>query len=324
MKRRSFSSLLLVSAAAMGLATPVLAQTPYPDKTIRLVVPYAPGGSLSALAQSLAPVLGKALGQTVYVDHRPGGNTTIGTVAVAKSPADGFTLLLTASSHVVVPLMTSVPYDPFKDFAPVATLARSEFVLVVNPALPARNVREFVAMAKARPGDVTYGSAGSGSALHLVAEMFAQAAGVKLQHIPYKGAGPMTTDLVGGQLQAAFQTPAVAAPLISAGRLRALAVTGTERMAGLPDVPTLAESGVPNVQASNWFGVLVPAATPKPVIAKLSAALDTVSAQPDFKDKLVSLGFEPYHVNAAQFEADMRAESARMGKLIQASRITME
>jgi tripartite-type tricarboxylate transporter receptor subunit TctC len=312
----------VLACAALAVSAP--SQAAFPDKPIRIIVPYAPGGSTSAMAQFLAPALGKALGESVYVDHRPGGNTTIGTVAAAKSAADGYTLLLTASSHDVVPLMSSVPYDPFKDFVPVATLAKTEFVLVVNPSLPVRDLAEFVALAKSKPGAMSYGSAGNGSALHLVAESFAQAAGVKMQHVPYKGAGPMTTDLVGGRLQAAFQTPAVAAPFISSGKLRALAVTGNETLAVLPGVPTLAQAGVPNVQASNWFGILAPAGTPKDVIAKLQAGLDAVFAQADFQEKLVSLGFEPFHVAGDRFAADMRAESLRMGKLVQSAGIRIE
>ena len=322
MQRRSLAHALLGLAAATVF--PAQAQTAYPDKPIRLVVPYAPGGSTSALGQFLAPLLGKALGQSIIVDHRPGGNTTIGTAAVAKSPADGYTILLTASSHVVVPLMSSVPFDPFKDFAPIATLTKTEFVLVVNPAMAARNLREFIAMAKAQPGMVNYGSAGNGSGVHLVAELFAQSAGIRLQHIPYKGSGPMINDRVGGQLQAAFQTPAVAAPFIATGRLRALAVSGTEPIPSLMNVPTLAEAGVANLDVANWFGILAPAGTPKDVVAKLSTALESVSAQAEFKEKIAALGFQPHFTKADRFEADMRAESARIGKLIQAAKITMD
>lgn len=324
MQRRLVSSYLFGLVGALGVCTAALAQVNYPDKPIRLIVPYAPGGSTSALGQFLAPLLGKAIGQSVVVDHRPGGNTVIGTVAAAKSAADGYTLLLTASSHVVVPLMANTPYDPFKDFAPVATLAKTEFVLVVHPSFPARNLREFIAIAKSKPGEVNYGSAGNGSGVHLVSELFAQAAGVRLQHVPYKGSGPMINDLVGGQLQAAFQTPAVAAQFVASKRLRALAVSGGEHVSSLPGVATLSESGMPNLEVANWFGVLAPAGTPKDAIAKLARALESVSAQDEFKDKLVNLGFQSFFMKADRFDSDMRAESVRMGQLIQSNKITMD
>lgn len=310
--------------ASLALAGPAVAQNAYPDKPIRLVVPYAPGGSTSVLAQTLATLLGKSLGQSVFVDHRAGANTVIGTGAVAKAAPDGYTLMLTASSHVVVPLLTSTPYDPFKDFTPVGTVAKTEFMLVVHPALPVQGLNDFVAMARAKAGEVTYASAGNGSGTHLVAEQFAQAAGVKLTHVPYKGSGPLINDLVGGQVQASFQTPAVAMPFIQSKRLRALAVSGNERLAGLPDVPTLAELGIRNFNATNWFGVVAPAGIPREVSAKIANALTSVSAEPEFQEKLASLGLQPFHVKGEQFERVMREESARMAKVIQAARITMD
>lgn len=322
MKRRTFATGF---AGLLGSTVlPGLAQPGYPDKPIRLVVPYAPGGSTSALGQLVAPILGKALGQSVFVDHRAGGNTVIGTSAVAKFPADGYSLLLTASSHVVVPLLANAPYDPFKDFTPIATLAKTEFVLVVHPAVPARDIREFLALAASKPGSVTYASAGNGSGTHLVAEQFSRATGIRMQHIPYKGSGPLITDLLSGQVQASFQTPAVAAQFVQSRRLRALLVTGNERMPAFPDVPHAAAARLSDLEVTNWFGLLGPAGLPKDIVGKLEAAATAVASQPEFKEKLLAMVLQPYTVTGAEFERSMRAESARMAKLIRDSKITMD
>ncbi|WP_354683057.1 tripartite tricarboxylate transporter substrate binding protein [Cupriavidus necator] len=311
-------------AACLAMAGAAPAQTAYPDKPVRLVVPYSPGGSTSVLANALATALGKSLGQSVYIDHRPGGNTIIGTGAVAKAAPDGYTLLLTASSHVVVPLITKAPYDPFKDFTPVATLAKTEFVLVVNPKVNAQNLKEFVALAKTKPGAVTYASAGNGSGTHLVAEQFERVVDIRMQHIPYKGAGPLVNDLLGGQVNAAFLVPAVATQFIQSNRLRAIAVSGKERQSMLPSVPTLSELGVGSLNATNWYGVLAPAGIPKDVAVKVANAIQTVGSHPDFKETLSSLGLQPYSVKSDEFDRMMREESARMAALIKSANITMD
>jgi tripartite-type tricarboxylate transporter receptor subunit TctC len=322
--KRLLAKRLACALACMSMPVLVLSQPGYPDKPVRLVVPYAPGGSTSVLAQTLGTMLGKHLGQTVFVDYRAGGNTVIGTGAVAKSPADGYTLLLTASSHVVVPLISRTSYDPIKDFTPIITVAKTEFVLVVNPSLPAQDLRSFIALAKAKPGTLTFASAGSGSGTHLVAEQFMQATGIKIQHVPYKGSGPLVNDLVGGQVEMSFQTPAVATQFITTRRLRALAVTGSERQPALADVPTLAESGIPNVNVTNWFGIVAPAGTPKEVVTKVADAVEALSGQPEFQEKLSGLGLQPYLLRTAKFGNLMVEDSGRMSKLVQTAKITVE
>ena len=317
-------ALFAATLAYVGLASPAVAQGNYPDKPIRLIVPYAAGGSTAVLAQTYATMLGDSLGQRMFVEPKPGGNTIIGTQAAKQAAPDGYTLLMTANSHVVVPLMTTAPYDPFKDFIPIAAVAKTEFVLLVTPGLPVQTLQEFIALAKSKPGEVSYASAGNGSGVHLAAEEFAQLTGIKLRHVPYKGSGALINDVVGGHVQAAFQTPAVALPFVKDGRLRAIAITGKDRLAALPNVPTFAQSGVSNFNPFNWFGVFAPVGTPKDVIAKIGTATAALAKQQDFRDKLIGFGLDPYYLSADQFESLMKAESTRMSTLVKSTKITMD
>ncbi len=315
-----FSALGLV-ATFCGLA---VAQQAYPAKPVRLVVPYAPGGSTSALAHLVGTQLSGAWGQQVVVDHRAGGNTVIASDYLSKSAPDGYTLMLTSNAHVVIPQLLPTPFDPIKDFAPIATISSTELMLLVNPSFPANTLQEFIALAKSKPGQINYASAGTSSATHLAGEILATMAGIKIQHVPYKGSGPAIADLLGGQVQASFQTPIVAIPHLKAGKLKALGVSGENRLAVLPQVPTLAEAGLSGFNVSTWFGMVAPADTPKPIIEKVAQDLKKIMATPEFKEKLAGLGLDPFFTPSAQFGELMKSDMARFAKVIKSANIKLE
>ena len=310
----------------MVIAGSVAAQQAFPSKPIRFIVPFPPGGSTDPVARLVGQKMTESWSQPVIVDNRPGGNTVIGTEALVKSAPDGYTILLVApSTHVVNSLLLrNLPYDSMNDFAPVATLTRSEYILAFNPSVPADNLQELVALAKSKPGELNYASSGSGTGTHLAGELFNMVAGVKIQHIPYKGSGPAVTDLIGGQVQMYLCSPAVAIPHIKSGRLKAIAVSGETRMTALPQVLTFAESGLPGFDATTWYGVLAPAGTPKPIINKLSSEMAKIVVMPDIKDKLVSQGMGPFHSGPEQFAALMKADMTRFAKVIKAANIKLE
>ena len=316
---RAAIALLLVA-----LSTAIAAQPAYPSRPVRIVVPFAAGGSTGALAQLLAARLAKAWDQQVLVDPRGGGNTVIGTDLVAKAAPDGYTLLLTSNSHLVIPQLIMTTFDPLKDFTPIATVSRTELILVVNPALSSSTLQEFIALAKLRPGEINYASAGTSSATHLAGELLASMTGLKIQHVPYKGSGPAMTDLLGGQVQASFQTPIVAIPFVRSGKLRALAVSGETRLSALPQTPTFAESGLPGFNATTWFGVIAPAGTPKPVTDKVAQEIEKVLTMPDFRDRLNELGMEPLVSTPTQFGELMKTTRAEAARLIKAANIKLE
>jgi tripartite-type tricarboxylate transporter receptor subunit TctC len=308
------------------LLWPVLAaaQQNYPTRAIHLISPYAPGGGNDIMARLLGQRLTESLGQQVLVENRPGGNTVIGTDALAKSAPDGYTLLLVGTDHVLVPQLLKVPYDPIKDFSPVATLASGELALVLTPLLPANNLQEFIALAKSRPGQLNYATYGSGSTSHLASELFSMMVGVKMQHIPYKGAGPAITDLVGGQVQLFFATSASVVAHIKAGKIKAIAISGETRKSALPDVSTFTESGLPGFDVTFWYSVLAPAGTPKEIVDKLSTQIARTLALPDYKEKLAAQGVEPFISTPEQFAALLRADMAKYAKVIKAADIRFE
>jgi len=316
---------VLIVALAMALtATTVVAQQNYPSKPIRIVTPYAPGGSTSIASRWIGDKFAEAWGQQVLVDPRGGGNTTIGTEHVARSPADGYTLIFVAMTHVVVPQIMKTSYDPLKDFAPVATFDLAEEILVVNPGFPAHNLKEFIALAKAKPGEINFGHAGTGGANHLAGELFATLAGVKLQHVPYKGSSQVMGDLMGGQVQSSFMVPINAIAQVKAGKLRAIAVSGPKRLTALPQVPTFTEAGLANYDAGFWRGVLAPAATPRAIIDKLSAEMRKISTMPDILEKLHSQGQEAYYNNPEQFAELMKADHAKYGRIVKTANIRID
>lgn len=314
-------------AAATALLAPALASAqggPYPNRPIRLVVPFPPGGSVDPLARTVGQKLSEALGQQVIVDNRPGGNTVIGTDFVAKSPADGYTLLLTASSHVTQPQLLQAPYDPVKDFTPVATLSTSDMIIVAHPSLPANNIRELIALARSRPGSLNYSSAGSGNPNHLAGELLDMMAGVKTTHVPYKGGAPAINDLVGGQVQFSYGSPITVLPHIKAGKLKPLAVTSPQRMAILPEVPTVAESGLPGYEIRIWYGLLAPAGTPRDVVAKLNAEINRITALPETTARFEAAGMERHVATADRFEQMMKADMEKFGRIIKTANVKLD
>jgi tripartite-type tricarboxylate transporter receptor subunit TctC len=315
---------IFVSGALLALVGTAAAQPTYPNKPIRFIVPYTPAGTTDILARSIGPKLTEAWGQTVIVDNRPGGNTIIGTEALAKAPPDGYTIMMMAIAHTIIPNLLPTPYDPVKSFAAVTTVASGELVLVVHPSVAANNLQELIALAKSKPGQLNYASASTGGPLHLAGELFNMMAGVKTQHIPYKGAGSALTDLMGGQVQMFFSPTDIAIPQIKSGRLKPLAISGKARSSALPQVPTFAEGGLPDFAVKNWFGILAPAGTPRPIIDKLAAEIGRIRSMPDFKERLVSQGMEPFATTPDQFTALLKSELALYGKIIKTANIKLE
>ncbi len=301
------------------------AQT-YPSKPLKLVVPYAAGGSTDQLARAIAEPLGRALGQSVVVENKPGGNTIIGADAVAKAAPDGYTLFMGSSASLAVnPLLYSkLPYDPSTDFAGVSMLAASPLVMVVPASLPVTNVKEFVELAKRRPDSLNYASVGNGNPLHLAGELFKVATGVEMTHVPYNGSTPALTALLGNQVQVMFDVVLTSNPHIQSGKLRALALTGTNRLALLPNVPTIAASGYPGYEAGIWFAMVVPKATPAAIVARLNAEVTKILAQPDMKARFDGLALELIPGPADEVAKFSQREQARWARLIRDKGIRLE
>ncbi|OWQ92288.1 MFS transporter [Roseateles aquatilis] len=317
--------LALCAAAAATGVLPAFAQS-WPSKPVTLVVPFPAGGTTDVLARALAERLTQSLGQPVIVESKPGAGSTLGADYVAKSKPDGHTLLIGAVHHTIASsVYKKLPYDFQKDFVPITGIALVPNVLVVNAAsTPAKSVAELVAAIKAQPGKMTYGSNGNGTAQHLIGTQFQNLTGTELLHVPYKGSGPMATDLLGGQIQMSFDTVTPVLQHIRAGKLRALAVTTARRSSVLPDVPTLEESGLKGFDIGTWFGVLAPAGTPKDIVAKLGVEMRKVIESPDFRKRMEDIGAEPTGGSSEQLARQIRDETVKFGKLVKAANVVIE
>jgi len=311
-------SLLLLALALFGSPGQTFAAD-FPSKPPRLVVPFPPGGVVDILARGLAPKLGEQLGRQIIVDNRPGANGVIAFEFVAKSPADGYTLLFAHTSGLTINpvLVSKLPYDPVKDFAPVSMIARSPFVLVANPSLPANSVKELIALAKAMPGKLSFASAGSGNLTHLAGELFKLQAGVDLVHVPYKGGAPLIGDLVGGHVDIGFLTMADFLPQARTGKLKALAIISGKRWNAAPDIPTFAEVGLPGLEiVSGWFGILAPAGTPKDVVSRLNEEIVRAVRSPEVQGRFAEQGFEPITTTTDEFAARIRSDLVKWAKIV--------
>ena len=312
--------LLLVAALSTNLAA-----QGYPSKPIRYVVPFPPGGATDTLARVIGAKLSDAWGVPVVVENRPGAGGNVGTDLVAKSAPDGHTLLMAVNSHAInASLYSKLPYDPIKDFVPVILVATTPNVLVVNPSVPANSVQELIALAKARPGTLTFASAGAGSGAQLAGELFKALAKVDLTHVPYKGAAPAMTDLVGGQVSMSFIVYPVASPQIQAGKLRTLAVTSLGRSSLVPNVPAISEAGLTGFDVVSWFGTLVPAGTPPAVVSRLNAEIGRSLQAPDVKEKMNAQGLELRGGTPAQLDAFIKADWDVWDKLIKSLGIRLD
>lgn len=317
-------AVLAVLAMACFTAAPARAQI-IPGNQIRIVVPFPAGGTTDILARFVAQYLGDKIGVTTLVENRPGASGTIGSEMVAKSPPDGSVVLITATHHVINPsLRKRLPYDTQKDFSPIAVVATAPNALCVSKDFPARNVAELIAMAKQQPGKLSFGSSGIGGANHLSGELFKQMAGVSLEHIPYKGAAPAMSDLIGGHIPIMFDTLPTVLPAAQAGNIRVLAVTSLQRAASLPDVPTLDEAGVKGFEATSWFGMYMPQANGTPVYKKLVEAMAEILAAPATRDKFATQGVEPGRRTGAEFGTFVDAEIAKWSAVVKTANVPQE
>ncbi|QHE86279.1 Bug family tripartite tricarboxylate transporter substrate binding protein [Hydrogenophaga sp. BPS33] len=317
-------TLIAAVLAALPLAHAV-AQDHYPSRPIVLVNPYAVGGPADLLGRALAKDLGDALGQPVVVENKAGGGASIGAAFVAKAAPDGYTLLLgTAAAHTVTPTATKVPYDGIADFEFVGMVANVPNLLTVHPSVPAKSLKELIALAKAQPGKLSYASAGMGSSPHIGGEMFKHAAGVSLMHVPYRGAAPAATDMVAGSVQVGLLNISGVLPFVKTDRLRALAYGGSKRSADLPDVPTFAEAGLPGMETGSWYSLAVPAKTPAAIVDKLAQALQKVQGQPEFKKLLAAQNAEVMPQMKAQATDYIRADGKRLAELVKATGMKLQ
>lgn len=315
---------LIAALSLAAVSASALAQG-YPDHPVRLIVPYAPGGSADIVARLISDEWGKALGKPLVVENKAGAGGNLGVAEVAKAAGDGYTVGLQTVSLAINPALTpKMPYDTLKDLAPVGMVASSQHVLVVNENVPVKTVKDLVALAKRQPGKLSYASAGTGSTFHMAAELFKAVAGVSIVHIPYRGGGPALSDTIGGQTEMAFPVLSAAQGHVQSGRLRALGVTGPKRSPLMPNVPTIAEAGVPGYSFETWFMVFVPAGTPKPVVDKLNATLNTVLGLPAVKDRMAREGFDASPSTAAAARARLEKELPQWAKLVKERGITAD
>lgn len=320
---RRFTPTLLAAILAV-LAVPAIAQS-YPTRPIRLVAPFAPGGGTDISARLLAEPLGRALKETVVVDNRPGAGSVVGTEIVAKSNPDGYTLLLgNISMAFNAALHRKLPYNTLRDFAPISLVSDQPNILVAHPSLPAKSFKEFIALARSQPGKLTYASAGTGAGTHLAMELLMMSQKIDLVHVPYKGTGPALTALLGNQISVFFSTFASALPHVKAERLRAFAVTSLKRAGTLPEVPTVAESGVPGYEYSTWYGLLAPARVPRAIINRLNKETVAALSQPDVRQRYLAQGVDPIPSTAAHFSAYLKSETDKWSKVIQAAKIPLQ
>lgn len=317
-------SLLLASLLALTLPAG-WAQTAYPAKPVKLIVPFAPGGFTDVVARILGQRLSAAMGQQFVIENKPGAGSVIGTDFVAKSAPDGYTLVMVSTTHVISPwIYKSMPYDPIKGFTVVSKLVDSPYVLLINPKVPARNVQEFIALAKAAPETIHYASSGNGSAQHLMGGLFVSMTGAKLKHVPYKGSGGAATDLVAGVVESSFAGVPNALAQVPQGRLKALAVTTARRIPQLPDVPTLQEAGVPGYDASVWLALLAPAGTPRDIVTRLNTEINKLMNSPDTKKALYDAGVEGTPSSPEAMSEYMVQELERWGKVVRETGIKLE
>jgi tripartite-type tricarboxylate transporter receptor subunit TctC len=312
---------ILGTVACLGFAiaaSPSSAQQAYPTKPIRMICPFPPGGTTDVVARLVAQKLTEAWKEQVIVDNRTGAGGIIGTELAAKAPADGYTVLLgSITTHAVNPaLYKKLNFDPVKDFTPVSLVVSSPQLLAVHPSVPAKSVKDLIALAKAKPGQLNYASAGVGTSPHLTFELFKSMAGIEAVHVPYKGTGPAITELIGGQVQMMITGVVALMPHVKSGKLRGLGVTSAKRVAALPDLPTVAESGVPKFDVSSWFGVFLPAGTPKPIVTKMNQEVRKIVEIPDVRQKLISLGADPETNTPEEFSAYVKSEMAKWGKVV--------
>ena len=326
MKRVIRASVALsVFVVMASLSTPAAAQA-YPVKPVRLVLPYPPGGGSDTIGRPLAQKLSESLGQQVVVENRGGANGNIGMEHAARAAPDGYTLVfaLTAQLAVNPALYGKIPYDPVKDFAPITLLGSGVYILVVHPSLPVKTVKQLVALAKAQPGQIAYSSSGNGSGGHLAAELMNSMAGIKMLHVPYKGGGPALVDLIAGQVQVLFSTQLASWPHIQSGRIRALAVSTAKRPASIPDLPTIAEAGLPGYDAGVWYGVLAPAGTPRDIVMRLNGDIIKALGQPDYRALLVNNGIEPIGSPPGELGQYIRSELVKWAKVVKEAGVRVD
>ena len=322
MKTRCSSAVVLCTALA-ALPCAALAQS-YPTKPIRLIVPFAPGGVADVVGRTITPRLSEALGQPILVDNRGGAGGTLGTAIGAKSPPDGYTLILPAASHATTPgLYRKLPFDPVKDFAGVAQLVTVPYLLVIHPSLPAKTVKEFIALAKSKPGELTYGSAGNGSSNHLAGELFKSMSGANIVHIPYKGSAPAMVDLLGGHIPFMFDAINTSLPHMKTGRIRAIGIGTLKPSRVAPELPTIASQGLPGYEANTWIGVLAPAGTPRDVINLLNGHIVKILRVPEIQERLSNQGAEPVGSSPEQFDAFLASEVRKWGKVITNAKVPL-
>ncbi|WP_423195509.1 MULTISPECIES: Bug family tripartite tricarboxylate transporter substrate binding protein [unclassified Cupriavidus] len=324
--RRHLLAAGVALATGFALAGGAYAQGNYPSKPITLIVPFSAGGTTDILARIVGLELGKALGQPVVIDNRPGAGGNIGASLAAKAPADGYTLFMgTIGTHSInQSLYSKLPFDPVKDFAPITRIAMVPNVVVVNPKVPVHNIKELISYVKANPDKLSFGSSGSGSSIHLSGELFNMMTGLHIQHIPYKGSAPAVNDLLGNQIGLMFDNLPSSYPHVKAGKLRAIAVTSAKRSPALPDVPTVAEAGVPGYEATSWFALYTVGGTPQPIVDRLNAEVVKILGMPDVKKKLAEQGAEANPEKPAQLAAFMKTEAAKWAKVVKASGATVD
>jgi tripartite-type tricarboxylate transporter receptor subunit TctC len=325
LQRWTAGAALLSLAGLASAPVTALAQTAYPDKAVRFVVPYPPGGGTDVIARIVQGKFQQALGQPIVIDNRGGGGGSLGTDIVAKAPADGYTVLFTLSSHTINPaIYPKLPFDTAKDFEPIGVVASLPQILVVLPGFEASNVAELIALAKKKPGQLSFASVGNGSPSHLAGELFNLRAGIKIQHIPYRGGGPAVTDVLGGQVPMLWVSIPAAAQFVKQGKLKALAVSTVKRSAAFPDVPTMQEAGVADFEVDSWYAMFVPAKTPKPVIERLNKALVSVVADPEVKTALLGQGSEGVGGTPESLGRTVTAEIQKWTKLVKEAEIKVE